>query len=155
MSAYPRATSRASSEPGSASKPVCRIAVFALLVPVPTSGPASRRTVRSSKPARARATATPTTPAPITATSSAAGMPLPSQLDRPLEPLQPALAVRGGRPRLHHQTRGPIPQDRLVVLPQAGRARGQEADPAEGRLRVRGHLERNAQQVGLHLHQRA
>ena len=47
-SSYPRATSRASSVPGLASKPVCSRAVFALLVPAPTSGPASSSVTSSS-----------------------------------------------------------------------------------------------------------
>ncbi len=46
-SAAPRATSRLSSVPGVASNPVCKIAVLALVVPVPTSPSASSRTQRS------------------------------------------------------------------------------------------------------------
>ncbi len=46
-SALPRATSRLSRVPGVASNPVCRMAVFALDVPVPTSSAASIRTQRN------------------------------------------------------------------------------------------------------------
>ena len=50
--------------PGLASNPVCRIAVFALDVPVPTSGAASRSTRSSAYRASVRAIAVPTTPRP-------------------------------------------------------------------------------------------
>src|SRR6476659_11199592 len=67
--AYPRATRLDSIVPGLASNPVWRIAVFALLVPAPTSGPASTRTQRAPWRVSSRATAQPTAPAPTTATS--------------------------------------------------------------------------------------
>src|SRR3954453_1170345 len=59
--------------PGFASNPVCRIAVFALLVPAPTSGPASSSTHRVPRRLRSRATAQPTAPAPTIATSNGPG----------------------------------------------------------------------------------
>ncbi len=71
-SSEPRRTSRASRVPGSASNPVWRIAVFALLVPSPTSSRASSQTTRSAVAASDRAIAAPTTPAPTTTTSASA-----------------------------------------------------------------------------------
>ena len=61
--ALPRLSSRLSRVPGLASNPVCRIAVFALDVPVPTSGAASTSTRSSEYRASVRAIAVPTTPA--------------------------------------------------------------------------------------------
>jgi hypothetical protein len=58
-----------SSVPGVASKPVCRIAVLALLVPSPTSLRASSSATDSSWPDNSRAMADPTMPAPMTTTS--------------------------------------------------------------------------------------
>ena len=49
--------------------PVCRMAVLALLVPVPTSSPASSSTTAADSARASRAIAVPTTPAPIMATS--------------------------------------------------------------------------------------
>ena len=72
-SSNPRATSLASSVPGLASKPVWSSAVFALLVPAPTSGPASSSVTRRSKCDSSRAIAQPTTPAPTMATSVSSG----------------------------------------------------------------------------------
>src|SRR5215213_11447580 len=72
-SSNPRATSRASSVPGLASKPVWSSAVFALLVPAPTSGPASSSVTRRSKWLSSRAIAQPTTPAATIATSVSSG----------------------------------------------------------------------------------
>src|SRR5215210_1500390 len=59
--------------PGFASKPVCSSAVFALLVPAPTSGPASRSVTCRSNALSSRAIAQPTTPAPTIATSVSNG----------------------------------------------------------------------------------
>src|SRR4029079_18222578 len=56
--------------PGLASKPVCRMAVLALLVPSPTSSRASTRATRRWVPASSRLIAEPTIPAPMTATSA-------------------------------------------------------------------------------------
>jgi len=61
---------RMMSVPAAASKPVCRIAVFALLVPVPTSSAASINATSSWYSDSSRAIAAPTTPAPITTTSN-------------------------------------------------------------------------------------
>src|SRR5439155_24981943 len=150
ISAYPRATSRASIDPGAASKPVCRMAVLALLVPVPTSGPASTRTVRRSKADSARATAAPTTPAPITATSNTAAMPLLHQGDGALEPLSPVAPLRLRRAGLDDPSRPPHPESLGVVLRQADGSGGPEADPPQRRFRFRRHLDRNAAQLRLH-----
>src|SRR6478609_3523071 len=65
----PLATRRASRVSGLASKPVWRIAVFALLVPAPTSAPPSISAMRKSKRASSRAIADPTSPAPTMPTS--------------------------------------------------------------------------------------
>jgi hypothetical protein len=59
--------------PGTASNPVCRMAVLALVVPVPTSLPASTSTQDSSYWASVRAIAVPTTPAPMISTSAGPG----------------------------------------------------------------------------------
>jgi hypothetical protein len=52
-----------------ASKPVCRIAVLALLVPSPMSSRPSTTATESRYPASVRAIADPISPAPTTATS--------------------------------------------------------------------------------------
>ena len=69
--------------PGSASKPVCRIAVLALLVTSPTSDRASTRATVAPRTANSRASAAPTTPAPITATSTVSVMCHPDRLVPP------------------------------------------------------------------------
>ena len=66
----PRLSSRLSRLPGLASNPVCRIAVFAFDVPVPTSVAASTSTRSSEYAASVRAIAAPTTPAPMITTSA-------------------------------------------------------------------------------------
>ena len=66
----PRLSSRLSRLPGLASNPVCRIAVFAFDVPVPTSVAASTSTSSSEYAASVRAIAAPTTPAPMITTSA-------------------------------------------------------------------------------------
>src|SRR6218665_964390 len=57
--------------PPGASKPVCRMALLALLAPDRRSAPFSSRSRRAPPSTNRRATAQPTTPAPITATSNA------------------------------------------------------------------------------------
>ena len=71
----PAAPGADSSEPGSVSNPVWRMAVLALDVPSPTSAARSRTTTEAPSRARWRAMAQPTTPAPTTATSHLAGPP--------------------------------------------------------------------------------
>ncbi len=68
--AEPRLSSLLSRLPGLASNPVCRIAVLAFDVPVPTSEAASTSTTSSENAASVRAIAVPTTPAPTIATSA-------------------------------------------------------------------------------------
>src|SRR5581483_4271354 len=63
-------SNRDSSVPGLASKPVCKIAVFAFDVPVPTSFAASTSTQSSAYADSVRAIAVPTTPAPMITTSA-------------------------------------------------------------------------------------
>ena len=56
-------------DPGGASNPVCRIALFALLAPPRMSRSLSARMTRAPSRANLRVTAQPTTPAPTTSTS--------------------------------------------------------------------------------------
>src|SRR6218665_3570072 len=57
--------------PPGASKPVCRMALLALLAPDRRSAPFSSSSTRAPPSTNRRATAQPTTPAPLTATSNA------------------------------------------------------------------------------------
>ena len=68
--ALPRLSSRLSRLPGLASNPVCKMAVFAFDVPVPTSQAASASTTSSEYRASVRAIAVPATPAPMITTSA-------------------------------------------------------------------------------------
>jgi len=62
---------RCSSESGRASKPVCKIAVLALLAPSRMSAAFSTHNTFAPSSANRRVTAQPTTPAPMTMTSNA------------------------------------------------------------------------------------
>src|SRR3954471_14204526 len=59
-----------STEPGGASKPVCRMALFPLLAPERMSSPASSSSGFSPASARRRKMAQPTTPPPMMTTSA-------------------------------------------------------------------------------------
>src|SRR5215207_3344763 len=145
----PRATSRASSVPGLASKPVCRIAVLALLVPAPTSGPASINARRSSNRESSRAIAEPTSPAPTMATSYEA-----SEGDRALNELAP-LRVRSVPPFRVSGGLGPFP-DRDPVgdlgggSPEAG-AHGGERGRSRDRRIDGAALDGHSRRIGLEL----
>src|SRR6187401_3461135 len=106
----PRATRRAWRVPGFASKPVWRIAVFALLVPAPTSAPPSIRAMRKSKRASSRAIADPTSPAPTMATSYESGR---LEGDRALNELAP-LRVRALAPLIVAGGLDPLPDGNPV-----------------------------------------
>ena len=147
--------------PGLASKPVCSSAVLALLVPAPTSLPASSN-VRSASRKResSRAIALPTTPAPTIATSYSPGR----RAQRSAS--QPRQRVRRGAPA-REIARAPAGRSSAARTrpPATSSRRPPRGDPAapapsrasapsqRGRVGGRVALDGGLQQVGLRLHQ--
>src|SRR5262249_19121023 len=136
-------TSSDSIDPGVVSKPVWRIAVFALLVPAPTSAAASTSAHEAPRRVSSRATAQPTTPAPTIATSNGPSGAGPSRSASP--------ALMGGPPRVYSShawegttgERGVRRRRESELRPLGRRAAGDDPahlpafDPARRRDRVR------------------
>src|SRR5262245_26517503 len=109
-----------SSEPGGASKPVCRIALLPLLAPERMSSPASSSSGFSPARASFRKMAHPTTPPPIMTTSARSNSAMPGPgLDR--------AEVEGLRPGQHF----------IADTGERGTAaRVFHADPGQGRIEI-------------------